>query len=160
MTQCRAGQVDRALLEAPVGELGHTGIEDGWQHITLDTGDLSEHQQELNGTAVNSVHICDATSLNPSAAVHPPYAELLARSKERVSDPVHYEDVLRFPLDAWRVWESTHPRAYNEHSEVCPCPADVSCRMCVAINSAACYWMIFCGIDTMEAYSQPCQCMC
>ncbi|CAL5225853.1 g8636 [Coccomyxa viridis] len=70
MTQCRAGQVDRALLEAPVGELGHTGIEDGWQHITLDTGYL-----------------------------------------------IHYEDVLRFPLDAWSVWESTHPRAYNEHSE-------------------------------------------
>ena len=92
MTHCRAGQVDRALLEAPAGELGYTGIEDGWQHITLDTGDLSEQQQELNRKAINSVHICDATSPDPSALVKLPYAELLARSKESVSDPVHYED--------------------------------------------------------------------
>ena len=113
MTTCQAP------LTHPVEELKQLEIEEEWQHITFDAGDSRENQEELKRTAIDNLYMSKRRLPGHTLiSIEPPYTELLAKSKERVSDPPHYEEVLRFPLDSWRVWESKHPRDYNEHSEV------------------------------------------
>ena len=48
-----------------------------------------------------------------------------------VGDPPDFENILKDPMKAWRVWRQTHRREYNEDSEVCTAEFAHDCVLCI-----------------------------